>query len=132
MDNFKTICIYENLLVFEYFLINGKFCLVSLWNQTFSNIFPCARHVLISFELWTLCAHLYLFVAYFSFAPVISASIYRYVDYSDIQVLMMVTETETFNCRILINIYFHIYIYIYIYIYKHTCENEYTWPDSEL
>ena len=39
----------------------------------------------------------YLFVVYFSFAPVISTSILRYVDYSDIQVLMMVTETETFN-----------------------------------
>ena len=44
-----------------------------------------------------LCARLYLFVVYFSFAPVISTSIHRYVNYSDIQVLMMVTETETFN-----------------------------------
>ena len=44
-----------------------------------------------------LCAHLYLFVVYFSFAPVISASIHRYVNYSDIQVLMMVTETEMFD-----------------------------------
>ena len=31
---------------------------------------------------------------YFSFAPVISASIHLYVNYSDIQVLMMVIETE--------------------------------------
>ena len=40
---------------------------------------------------------LYLFVVYFSFAPVNSASIHCYVNYSDIQVLMMITETETFN-----------------------------------
>ena len=97
MDDFKTICIYENLLDIAYFLINGRFCLVSLGNPTFSNIFPRARHVLNSFELRTLCAHLYLFVVYFSFGPVISASIHRYVNYSDIKVLMMVTETETFN-----------------------------------
>ena len=44
-----------------------------------------------------MCTFVYLFVVYFSFAPVISASIHRYVNYSDIQVLMMVTETETFN-----------------------------------
>ena len=36
-------------------------------------------------------------VVYFSFAPVISTSINRYVNYSDIQVLMMVTETEMIN-----------------------------------
>ena len=38
---------------------------------------------------------MYLFVVYFSFIPVISASIHRYVNYFGIQVLMMVTETET-------------------------------------
>ena len=37
------------------------------------------------------------YYVYFSFAPVISASIHHYMNYSDIQVLMMVTETETFN-----------------------------------
>ena len=36
----------------------------------------------------------YIFVVYFSFAPVISTNIHRYVNYSDIQVLK-VTETET-------------------------------------
>ena len=35
-----------------------------------------------------------LFVVYFSFAPVISANIHRYVNYSDIQFLIMVTETK--------------------------------------
>ena len=82
-----------------------------------------------------MCTFVYLFVEYFSFAPVISASIHCYVNYFDIQVLMMYTETETLTstlnhskftyldyvfllssyCRILIHIYFHIYIYIYIY-----------------
>ena len=44
-----------------------------------------------------MCTFVYLFVEYFLFAPVISASIHRYVNYSDTQVLMMVTETEKFN-----------------------------------
>ena len=44
--------------------------------------------------MWTL---VYLFVVYISFGPVISTSIYHYVNYSDIKVLMMVSETETFN-----------------------------------
>ena len=97
MDDFKTICIYKNLHVFEYFLINGVIYLVSFGNPTFSNIFPRTRHVLTTFELWTVCVRLYLFVVYFSFAPVISPSIYRCVNYSVMDVLMTVTETETFN-----------------------------------
>ena len=68
-----------------------------LGNPTFPNMFPRARHVLNTFKLWTLCARLHLFVVYFLFAPVVLASIHRYENYSDIQVLMMVTETETFN-----------------------------------
>ena len=39
----------------------------------------------------------YLFFVYILFAPVISTTIHRYFNYSDIQALMMVTETETFN-----------------------------------
>ena len=39
-----------------YFLINERICLVSLGNTTFSNMFPHARHVLMTLELWTLCA----------------------------------------------------------------------------
>ena len=85
-------------------------------------------------------------------APVISASIHRYVNYFDIQVLMMATETETLTStlhhnkfiyldyifllpsyyRILIHIYFHIHthtymhthIYIYIYIYIYILEQQ--------
>ena len=45
MDDFKTICIYENLPVFAYFLKNGRIYLVSLKNSTFSNIFPRAGHI---------------------------------------------------------------------------------------
>ena len=42
-----------------------------------------------------MCTFMYLFVVYFSFAPVISANIHRYVNYFDIQVLMLLTKTET-------------------------------------
>ena len=54
------------------------------------------------------------------FVPVISASINRYVNHFDIQVLMMVIETETLTSTLHHNIftYLDIYIlYIYIYIY---------------
>ena len=49
MNDFKTICIYENLLVFAYFLKNGRIYVISLKNLTFSNIFPRAKHVLNTF-----------------------------------------------------------------------------------
>ena len=44
-----------------------------------------------------MCTFVYIFVAYFSFAPAISGNTHRYVNYSDIKVLKMFTETETFN-----------------------------------
>ena len=56
---------YENLFV-AYFSINGRFCLVSLKNPTFSNIFPRAKHVLMTFEFWTLCGCLCIFSLYIS------------------------------------------------------------------
>ena len=76
---------------------------------------------------------MYLFVVYFLFAPVISESIHRNVNYSDIQVLMMVIETETLTSTLnniftysdhvfsATFIYICIYIYIYIYIYRTGC-----------
>ena len=85
-----------------------------------------------------MCTFIYLFVVYFSFAPVISASIHCYVNYFDIQVLMMVTETETLASTLHHNIFTYLdyvffllpsycrtlsiftFIYIYIYIYAHT------------
>ena len=75
MDDSKLIYTYKNLLA--YFSINGRFCLVSLGNLTFSNIFSRARHVLLTFESWTLCARLCIFSLHIShFSPVISASIH--------------------------------------------------------
>ena len=50
-----------------------------------------------------MCTFIYLFVVYFSFAPVISASIH--VNYFDIQVLRMVTETETLTSILHHNIF---------------------------
>ena len=89
--------IYENLIVFAYFLKDGRILLVTLKNSTFSNIFSRAIHVLNTFKLRTQYTRLYLYDVYILFAPVISTSIDRCVNYSDIKALMMVIETETFN-----------------------------------
>ena len=80
-----------------------------------------------SYDFWmmnTMCMFKYLSVVYFSFAPVISASINCYVKYFDIQVLMMVTETETLTSTLHHNTFTYLddvfsatFIYIYIYIY---------------
>ena len=87
-----------------------------------------------------MCMFIYLFVVYFSFAPVISAITHRYCELFYIQVLMMVIKTETlmstshhdiftyldyifpttFILSDFIHIYFHIYIYIYIDTQAHT------------
>ena len=76
----------------------GGFFLSLKKNPTFSNIFPCTKHILNTFKLRTLCARLYLFVIYTLFAPIISTSIHRYENNSpDIKVLMKVIRTETFN-----------------------------------
>ena len=64
-----------------------------------SNIFGCVSTCQTrSYDFWimnAMCTFMYLFIVCFSFAPVISASIHRYVNHFDIQVLMMITETET-------------------------------------
>ena len=81
-----------------------------------------------SYDFWimnTMCTLMYLFVVYFSFAPVISARIHRYVNYLDIQVLMMVTETETLTSTLHHNIFTYLdhtfFCYLYIYIYMCVC-----------
>ena len=92
----------------------------------------CQTH---SYDFWiinAMCTFMYLFVVYFSFAPVISASIHRYVNYFDIHILMMVTETETLTSTLHHNIFtyfdyvfcapfimsdFNPYLLSYIYIY---------------
>ena len=94
-----------------------------------SNIFkyvsPCQTR---SNEFWimnAMCTFVYVFVVYFSFAPVISANIHRYVNYFDIQVLMMVTETETLTSTLHHNIFTYLdYVLgniqlIKVYIFKH-------------
>ena len=86
-------------------------------------------------DFWILnamCMFIYLFVVYFSFAPVISAITHRYCELFYIQVLMMVTITETltstshhdiftyldyiFSCY-LHTVGFYPYLLSYIYIY---------------
>ena len=52
-----------------------------------------------------MCRFMYLFVVYFSFAPVNSANIHRSVHYFDIQIPMMVTETETLTSTLHHNIF---------------------------
>ena len=48
---------------------------------------------------------MYIFIVYFSFASVISATIHRHVNYIDIQVLIMVTETGTLTSTLHHNIF---------------------------
>ena len=89
---------YENLFV-AYFSINGRFCLVSLKNPTFSNIFPRAKHVLmpLNFERYV---HVYL--SFRSIFLICSCHLSNHPSICElfhIQVLMMV---------------FYIYIYIYM------------------
>ena len=94
MDDFKTICIFENLTISAYFFKRREDFSCLLKNSAFSNIIP---HVLNTFKLRTLCARLYLFVVYLVFAPVFSTSIHRCENNSpDIKVPMNVIETEMF------------------------------------
>ena len=72
-----------------------------------------------------MCTFIHFFVVYFSFASVIPANIHRYVNYFHIQVLMMVTETETSKSTLHHNIFTDLdyvfpatFIYIYIYIFR--------------
>ena len=95
--------------------------------NVFKYVSTCQKR---SYDFWimnAMCMFVYLFVEYFSFPSVISASIHRYVNYFDIQVLMMVTETKMLTSTLHHNIFTyldyvfllpsHIYMYIYIYIY---------------
>ena len=140
MIDFRAICIRENLLVFAYFLMSRRIYLVSLGNPTFSNIFPRARHILMTFKLWPLCARLCIFSLYIShllqssqqasiamWTILISKSWwwllqprrwtstlihykFTYLDY----VFLLSSSSSS---DIYIYIYVCIYIYIYIYIY---------------
>ena len=69
-----------------------------------------------------MCMFIYLFVVYFSFAPVISAITHRYCELFYIQVRMMVIKTETLTSTSHHDIFtyldyiFSCYLHIYIYI----------------
>ena len=80
-----------------------------------------ARHILKTFEFWTLCSCLCIFSLYISHLLLSSQSIHRYVNYFDIQVLMMVTETERLTSTLHQNIFTYLdYVFLlpsYIYIY---------------
>ena len=96
-DIYIYIYIYIWKLTYRYISLNEREVLSRFVGK--SNIFKyvstCQTR---SYNCWIMNAmytFMYIFVVYFSFAPVISASIHRYVNYFDIQVLMMVTETET-------------------------------------
>ena len=87
------------------------------WN-IFKYVFTCQTR---SYDFWimnAMCIFMYLFVVYFSFASVISASIHRYVNYFDIQVLMMVTETETLTSTLPHNIFNYLANVFFCYLQK--------------
>ena len=95
-----------------------------------SNIFKYFSMYQTRYDFWIMNAmwtFIYLFI-YFSFAPVISANIHRYVNYFAIWVLMMVNETETLMLTLHHNIFTYLdYVFsatficvcVYIYIYTH-------------
>ena len=96
-----------------------------------------------SYDFWimnAMCTFEYLFIVDFSFAPVISASIHHYVNYSDIQVLMMATETEILTLTLIHNKFTYLdyvfllssYSRILIHIYFHTVISEKQIPNTFL
>ena len=98
MDDFKMICIYENLPISVFFFERREDFSCLLKNPTFSHIIPCAKHVLNTFKLRMLYAHFYLSIVYILFVPVNSISIHHCVNNShDIKVLMKVIKTKMFN-----------------------------------
>ena len=111
-----------------YFSINGRFCLVSLKNPTFSNIFPRAKHVLMTFEFWTLCACLSIFSLYISHlllssqqAPIALWTI-SYPSPDDGYWNRNVNVDFTSWYIHLFGLYFSCYLHIYIYIYIFSIE----------
>ena len=109
-----------------YFSINRRFCLISLGNPTFSNIFPRAKHVIMTFELWTLSARSSLFSLYISHRLLSSqqASVAMWT-ISISKSWCVVTETKTLTSILHHNIFTYLdyifsatFIYIYIYIYE--------------
>ena len=78
-----------------------------------------------------MCMFIYLFVVYFSFAPVITAITHLYCELFYIQVLTMVIITETLTSTshhdiftyldYIFSCYLHIYIYMCVYVCVCVC-----------
>ena len=61
MGDFRTICIYENLLISAYFFKRREDFPCVWRNPTFLNTIPRAKHVFNTSKLWTWYARWYLF-----------------------------------------------------------------------
>ena len=102
------------------FLNKGEvLCRFFVKSNIFKYISTCQTR---SYDFWIMNAMftlVYLFVVYFSFAPVISASIHRHVNYFDIKVLMMVIETETLTSTLHHNIFTYLdYIFSATFMFQ--------------
>ena len=116
---------YTYIYIYIYIYFFGK-CNISKYFST------CQTR---SYDFWimnVMCTFVCLFVVYFSFAPVNSASIHRYVNYFDIQVLMMVTETETLTSTLHHNIYTYLdYVFSATFTHTHTYIYIYYWIGTD-
>ena len=114
---FRMICLFHYIYIYIYIYIYLCVCVCVCtwlvgWLVGFYGKYTSAHSVHNSKVVRimnAMCTFMYRFVVYFSFASVISASIHRYVNYFDIQVLMMVTETETLTSTLHHNIFAYLY-----------------------
>ena len=84
MDDSKR-SIHMKTYLFAYFSINGLFFFRFFGKTNIFKYFSTCQTR--SFDFWimnAMCTFIYIFVVYFSFASVISASIHRYVNYFNI------------------------------------------------
>ena len=88
-------------------------------SSIFKYVSTCQTHFYGFWIINTMCAFVCLFFVYFSFVPVLSTSIHHYVNFFDIQVLMMVTETKTLTSNIYHNIFTYLdYVFSATFIYE--------------
>ena len=141
MDDFKSICIYENLLVFAYFLKkkNGRIYRVFFGGgiqhyQIYFHV-PNTLLTLLNYERYV---HVYIFRLYIfhlfllsrqtsiaMWTILISKSWWWLLEPKRLRSTLHDNKftyldfvfLQSSYCRILIHIYFHFDIYIYIYIY---------------
>ena len=141
MDDSKwSIYIYEKLLVIVYSSKNEFFSHFFWKSNIFKYVSMCQTR---SYDFWIMnimCTFMYLFVVYFAFAPVISANIHHNVNYFDIQILKMVTETETLTSTLHYNMFtyldyvfsatFTLILLIIILTYFNLCWKYFKLPSS--